>query len=116
MEREMGFEAAALCTDTGNGDRWEVFCTKCKVSIGTMRLADITRAIIATLGRGGVLCPGCRSVTCDSCGQTGRAVKHEKKEDGTDILICLKCIVQLREVGFLREAEAGPSIPLSMPL
>lgn len=48
--------------------RYEVYCNRCKGSIGIMDFRTIREAIFNTLGRGGVLCPDCRCVTCDGCG------------------------------------------------
>jgi len=47
---------------------WEVFCTDCKGSIGTMSGDTLSRAIIATANKGGVKCPDCRSASCKRCG------------------------------------------------
>lgn len=49
-------------------DSFEVFCNHCNKSIGTMSLNTVREAIFNTVGRAGILCPGCRKHTCDGCG------------------------------------------------
>lgn len=50
------------------GGYYEVFCNRCESSIGVMGFSTVRQAVFNTLARGGVLCPPCRAVTCDSCG------------------------------------------------
>ncbi len=112
MPKGMDFTAAAYCEETGYGDRCEVFCPSCLLSFGTIHLEDVTRAIFATLGRGGLLCPDCRSVTCDSCGKMKRVVHHKKISDGTDLQLCANCLVYLRELKIVGTPWDEDLIPL----
>lgn len=71
-------------------DRLEVFCNRCKDSIGVMTFVTIEEACFNTMGRGGVLCPTCRSYTCDGCGRT-----LEKKELLERVEVSRKGVVRL---------------------
>ncbi len=47
---------------------WRVFCNHCRVDVGTMLGETLRQALIATVNRGGVMCPGCRAQCCRVCG------------------------------------------------
>lgn len=51
---------------TGN---WLVMCLRCGEEIGTMTVETLQKAVFRNAGRGGVLCPTCRSGSCLDCGQ-----------------------------------------------
>lgn len=72
--------AYAECIRVTDG-AWEVFCTDCHKSIGTMTGNDVIRAILATRKRGGIKCPECRGVSCVRCGHLpdGRIKLHRDK-------------------------------------
>lgn len=57
--------AEARRTEIGD---WEVFCTNCKMSIGTMSGKTFNLAMMFALTRGGVKCPKCRKNSCPGCG------------------------------------------------
>lgn len=116
MKRGTDFIAAAYCVETGYGDRYEVFCTKCLLPFGTMHLVDITRAIIATLGRGGVLCPSCRKTTCDSCGKIEVVRPRGKKGSHAILQLCYECEEQLEALGMVAEETTENEFPFSVPL
>lgn len=61
------FSAGVIATEIWPG-HYEVFCNRCLNSIGTMRIDVVRQAVFGTLHRGGVLCPSCRTETCDACG------------------------------------------------
>lgn len=61
--------AGAMAWGAG-GQNYEVSCLQCCAYIGTMSGAQVSKAIMLTAGRGGVLCPDCREKTCDFCGLT----------------------------------------------
>lgn len=46
---------------------WDVFCMRCKTSIGTMNVETMTKAIDWAKNRGGVMCPSCRNQVCNEC-------------------------------------------------
>ena len=58
----------AFPTETSEGYLWDVSCVDCDESIGTMHSQTLQKAILATANRGGVKCPSCREVSCESCG------------------------------------------------
>lgn len=72
---------------------FEVFCNWCNRSINTMSYNTLRDAIWATLGRGGVLCPGCRKLACDGCGTLSTSMaRYEARNGGREQnRLCLAC-------------------------
>ncbi len=64
------FSFSAGCFAFRSGIGYDVTCCQCCAYIGSMTGDTILRAIMSTRHRGGVLCPDCRKITCDSCGLT----------------------------------------------
>lgn len=69
---------------------YEVFCNHCGHTLGVMHYCIIRDAILATLGRGGVLCPDCRKATCDICGKRALQPKMVEGPMG-EVRLCDSC-------------------------
>lgn len=67
----------AICTQLRR-DVWEVFCSSCRKSIGTMRSDTLTKAINFTQWLGGVKCPECRVKSCKTCGLEQRGLDEDR--------------------------------------
>lgn len=78
---------------------WEVYCTRCKQSIGTMAGDTLFRAIMATAHKGGVMCPQCRGNSCATCGVEVVTYTLEEQELLGEFRKCWYC-----------EAEEGETI------
>lgn len=74
---------------------WEVFCIRCKASIGVMKSDTLVRASLWALNKGGVQCPDCRQESCEKCGQEIMAQIHFGP------LICFGC----KHDGFLSSSS-----------
>lgn len=59
---------------------WEVFCTDCAESIGTMTGDALGAAVQFACTRGGLKCPTCRINSCPRC--------HYYSDDGTLCALC----------------------------
>ncbi len=57
----------ALVINEGE-NRYRLFCNQCRVDLGTVNGEAMTKALILTVSRGGVMCPGCRARYCEKCG------------------------------------------------
>lgn len=64
---------------------WLVSCWRCKKEIGTMDGPTLSRALIATAHKGGVLCPDCRERSCKICG-------FELRPSQPDNGVCWFCV------------------------
>lgn len=83
------------------GPRLEVFCNRCDMSIGIMDHVTVVRALFNTLGRGGVLCPSCRRVTCDVCGRQPadkRSLFVDERLVKSEIKMCAPCASSYAEL------------------
>lgn len=89
----------AIC-QRKNETAFEVFCIRCRESIGTMTGDDVSSAIQATRERGGVLCPKCREASCKHCG----ALLSGNSKDG----ICWFCECELK----IQEREQDNKVSL----
>ena len=58
----------ALCSCTSD-NVYRVACVDCRVDLGTMTAEILRRAIIFAIEFGGVKCPDCRAISCNSCGE-----------------------------------------------
>lgn len=86
-----GFNAGTLAIPVEPEGYYVVYCAACQNTIGKLSAQQVTEAIIATLGRGGVLCPQCRSVTCDLCGTLGMVQKVQFPRKEELVSVCLDC-------------------------
>ena len=78
---------------------WEVFCNRCGKTLGTMTGSGVQDAVLSTLGRGGVLCPDCRSMTCDICGEPASVTEIENPAGKEDrVKLCDGCLQSVRRV------------------
>lgn len=96
------FSAGVTAIEIGRHGIWEVFCNRCLSSIGEMTGPMIQRAVMSTLGRGGVLCSDCRAFTCDICGlATERPEEVKNNIRGGMSMLCPGCYTQLYELGMI---------------
>ena len=65
------YNAMAMARQLGEKPgHWQVYCCQCSDPLGVFSSEMLMEAIRATSHRGGVVCPDCRDLTCDSCGLT----------------------------------------------
>jgi len=76
------------------GKIWEVTCWRCQGVIGTMDGPTLSRALVATAHKEGVLCPDCRRRSCPQCGV-------ELRPEMADKTLCWFCFNE--EVDAIRE-------------
>lgn len=66
MSKQQTFRANA--ERVGEGETWLVSCLTCGCEIGTMNADLLRQAVMITCHKGGVMCPLCRSLSCEDCG------------------------------------------------
>ena len=64
------YDAFAMADRIEETGQWHVRCAQCLDFIGVFTSEMLMEAIRRTAHRGGVVCPDCRELTCDSCGLT----------------------------------------------
>lgn len=102
------FSAGVIAVEIGRGGVWDVFCNRCIDWIGEFTGDMVQRAIMSTLGRGGVLCPNCRAFTCDTCGMaTEMPETVENTLRGGMSTLCAKCYTQFYELGMITKERGS---------
>jgi len=48
--------------------RWRLFCNRCRKDLETINSEVLRHALLATVQRGGIMCPDCRRERCSRCG------------------------------------------------
>lgn len=111
-----GFQYGVLVLERLEG-AYDVFCNRCNDAIGSMRLGTIRDAVFNTLGRGGVLCPPCRSCTCDGCGaMIVDGTLQSTGDHGETLKLCKECLLVYNDKplvdGAVTAVQGGPTLSL----